>query len=154
MLTRENVYTETELRAHYEIKLDTYNKTVSIEAATMNDMVTRQILPAVSAYAGEVADCALKKNALLPGRKTVYEERLSEKLAGITEAIDEKNNALSVILEEVRRTEDAAAKAALIRDRLIPAMDSLRLVCDSAETLTARDFWPFPTYAELLFGVY
>ena len=154
MLTREKVYTETELRAHYEIKLDIYNKTVSIEAATMNDMVTRQILPAVSAYADRVAGCALKKRDLLPGRNTVYEERLSEKLAEITEAIDEKNSALRNVLDEVRGVEDAAAKAALIRDRLIPAMEALRSVCDTAETLTERESWPFPTYAELLFGVY
>ena len=154
MLTRQKVYTEAELHAHYEIKLDIYNKTVSIEAATMNDMVTRQILPAVSAYADGVACTAFHKQAVLPGRKSLYENRLSEELAGITESIDAKNAALKAVMETVRNTEDAADKAALIRDRLLPAMAELRTVCDTAETLTEKSRWPFPTYAELLFGVY
>ena len=154
MLTRQKVYTEAELHAHYEIKLDIYNKTVSIEAATMNDMVTRQILPAVSAYADGVACTAFHKQAVLPGRKSLYENRLSEELAGITESIDAKNAALKAVMETVRNTEDAADKAALIRDRLLPAMAELRTACDTAETLTEKSRWPFPTYAELLFGVY
>ena len=154
MLTRQKVYTETELRAHYEIKLDIYNKTVSIEAATMQDMVTRQILPAFSAYADSVACTAFHKQAVLPGRKTLYEIRLSDKLTDIAESIDAKNTMLKEVMEKVRGTEDAAEKAALICDRLLPAMESLRTVCDTAETLTEKSRWPFPTYAELLFGVY
>ena len=154
MLTREKVYSEAELRAHYEIKLDVYNKTVMIEAATMSDMVRRQILPAVASFADETAACAMKKRALFPDRRTFYEERLCDQLCSVTEAIDTKCAALEEIMKELQSVDDTAAKAAAIRDRLIPAMDALRDLCDRAETLTGRERWPFPTYADLLFGVY
>ena len=154
MLTREKVYTEAELRAHYEIKLDVYNKTVMIEAATMSDMVRRQILPAVADFADDTAACAMKKRALFPDRRTFYEERLCNRLCNVTEAIDTKCAVLEEIMGNLRKVEDAAEKAASIRDRLIPAMQALRELCDSAEALTGREHWPFPTYADLLFGVY
>ena len=154
MLTREKVYTEAELRAHYEIKLDVYNKTVMIEADTMSDMVRRQILPAVAAFADSTAACAMKKRALFPDRRTFYEERLCNRLCNVTEAIDTKCSALEEIIGKLRKVDDAAEKAASIRDLLIPAMTALRNLCDSAETLTGREHWPFPTYADLLFGVY
>ena len=154
MLTREKVYSEAELRAHYEIKLDVYNKTVMIEAATMNDMVRRQILPAVAAFADETAACAMKKRSVLPEVRSFYEERLLAGLSDVTEGIDTKCASLEAIMNELRDVDDAAEKAAAIRDRLIPAMSALREDCDAAETLTGRERWPFPTYADLLFGVY
>jgi len=153
MLTREKVYTAGELKAHYEIKLDSYNKFVGIEAVTMSDMVKRQILPAVSAYTAKIAGAALTKRTLLPQHADSYEMRAAELLSELTEAIDERNAALEKAMAKLHTVSDPLKKAETIRDSILPKMAALRASCDEAETLTAKEQWPIPTYAELLYSV-
>ncbi len=153
LLTTHRVFSEGELRSRYEIALENYSKTIMIEATTMADMARREILPAVESYAAATAEGAAKKLALVPMLKCAYETELVERLTGLTNCIADKTAALERALIAVKETEESVNEAFTIRDIVLPRMAELRAVCDEAETVTAKDFWPFPTYGELLFSV-
>ena len=153
LLTTHKVFTENELRSRYEIMLENYSKTVMIEAATMADMARREILPAVSSYAAAVAEGAARKRALSPALACAYETKLTERLSGLADCIADKTDALERAMLAVQDTEESVNEAFTIRDVVLPRMAELRAVCDEAETITAKAYWPFPTYGELLFSV-
>ncbi|MCR5824883.1 MAG: glutamine synthetase III [Lachnospiraceae bacterium] len=153
MLTSLGIFTEDELRSRRDIMLENYCKTVAIEANTMVDMARTDIVPAIEAYTADLAEAASAKRVLSSTLKCRYETELVEKLSGLIDEITDKTAALEAALAKVRTAEDIIEESGLIRDRLIPAMTELRVPCDEAETLTAKKYWPFPTYADLLFGV-
>ncbi len=153
MLTGLGVFTEDELRSRRDIMLENYCKTVVIEANTMVDMARTEIAPAIEAYTSDLAEAASAKKVISPVLKCKYETTLVEKLSGLVDEITERVTELETALAKVHTAEDIIEESALIRDRLIPAMTKLRVPCDEAETLTAKKYWPFPTYADLLFGV-
>ncbi|MBR6353406.1 MAG: glutamine synthetase type III, partial [Oscillospiraceae bacterium] len=152
MLIRQKVYTEAELRSRYEIMLENYCKTIVIEANTMSEMARRQILPAVERYAGAVAESAAKKLAVVPVLTCSYEKHLVQKLSALSDQIEAGTEALESTLASLSTIEDIPLLAEGIRDLLLPKMAELRASADEAECLTAREFWPFPTYGEILFG--
>ena len=153
MLIRQKVYTETELRSRYEIMLENYCKTIEIEARTMSEMVSKEILPAVEKYAASVADAAAKKLALVPVLSCSYEKHLVQKLSALADQIEKGGAELDETLAALSSVTETPLLAEEIRDRLLPKMAELRAVADEAEVLTAREFWPFPTYGEILFAL-
>lgn len=153
MLTRHGVYSEAELRSRCEIMLENYCKTVVIEANTMADMAKTQIAPAVECYAADVAKAAAAKKALDPALACGYETGLVKKLSALIDRIAVKTEELEDALLALHKAEDIIAESAMIRDAVLAKMSELRLACDEAETCTAKSYWPFPTYADLLFGV-
>ncbi len=153
MLTRHKVFSKAEIESRYEITLENYCKTVNIEALTMADVARKEILPAVEAYAKELADTLAIKKAVLPDVKGRYEARTLARLSGLTDAIDAATEALESSILRYKAIGDITEAACMIRDVLLPQMTELRVVCDEAETLTAEKYWPFPTYDKLLFGV-
>ena len=153
MLTSHGVFSEAELKSRYEITLENYCKTVVIEANTMVDMARTQIAPAIEAYVMDVAKAASAKKALDSRLPCTYETELVKKLSGLTDRIAMKTEELQDALLELHKAEDIGAEAAAIRDHILPKMGELRVPCDEAETLTAKTYWPFPTYGDLLFGV-
>ena len=153
MLTSLKVMSEAEIRSRCEIMLDNYRKTVNIEAQTMVDMARKEILPAVEEYTASLAESLAAKKAAVPTLRGKYETGLIEKLSGLTDEIDDAVSGLKDALAQYHAVDDVTAAACVIRDSVIPAMDALRAPCDKAEQYTAADFWPFPTYGELLFGV-
>ena len=153
MLTRHGVYSAAELKSRCEIMLENYCKTVVIEANTMVDMAKTQIAPAVECYAADVAKAAAAKKALDPALACGYETGLVKKLSVLIDRIAVKTEALEGALLDLHKAEDTIAESAMIRDAVLGSMRELRIACDEAETLTARSYWPFPTYADLLFGV-
>ena len=152
MLTAHKVFTEAELKSRCEITLENYCKTVVIEANTMVDMVRKQIIPAVEACAAELAGTAAAKKALLPDAACAYESRQVRKLSELAEQMDQKTDSLEAAVRSLHGLETQAESSA-IRDTVLPSMNELRAVADEAECVTAKDFWPFPTYGELLFSV-
>ncbi|MBR0510167.1 MAG: glutamine synthetase III [Clostridia bacterium] len=152
MLIGHGVFSQAELRSRCEIMLENYNKSILIEARTMLEMARTQILPAVEGYAAKLAKNAGKIRALDEGIACRYETDLVKKLSALTDGIEEKTDALETAVKGLC-TDDVITESAMIRDALLPAMEALRALCDEAETLTSKDFWPFPTYAQLLFGV-
>ena len=153
MLTGLKVFTKAELESRYEIMMENYGKTVSIEAQTMVDMSRKEILPAVERYARELTDTLLSKKAAIPELSARYETKTIAKLSSLADEIDEKTAELEKAIIHVRTLSSVTEAAFSIRDSVLPKMAALRVVCDEAETLTAESCWPFPTYDKLLFGV-
>ncbi len=153
MLTSHGVFTEAELRSRYEITLENYCKTIIIEANTMVDMAKTQIAPAVSAYASELARTSAAKKALDSALPCGYETDLVRKLSALTDRIYDGAVAVENSLLSLAAAEDIGEEAALIRDQVLAGMGELRVACDEAETLTAKRYWPYPSYGDLLFSV-
>lgn len=153
MLTHQKVLSEVELKARLEINLENYCKTMRIEANTMIDMVRKEILPAVTRFAGDIASSALAKKGLSSAVSCSYEASLVETLSGLADEGFRLAQTLSDTMGQVFAIDGAMEEARAIRDRILPAMQALRQVCDKAETLTSAEYWPFPTYDQLLFGV-
>ncbi len=153
MLTSQGVFLEAELHSRCEIMLDNYCKTVVIEGNTMADMARKQILPAVEAYAGDLAAAAVSKKALDEELPCTYEKNLVRKLSLLAEQISQKTSELEEILMTLGDYPDVTEESYAIRDKVLPKMSELRAVADEAETVTAAKYWPYPTYGDLLFGV-
>ena len=152
MLTSLGVFSEAELDSRYEIMLDNYCKTVVIEANTMLEMARKEILPAVEKYSGSLAETVLKKQSLLPDLACRLEKEQIRHLTDLTEEIGRHTDELAGILSEINVISDITDLSAAIRDRVLPSMEILRHSADEAESLTAKEYWPFPTYGDLLFG--
>ena len=153
MLTSQGVFDESELNSRYEITLENYCKSVIIEANTMVDMAKTEIAPAVETYALELAKTASAKKALDANILCSYETNLVKKLSSLTDTIAFKVEELEQALISFDSIEDIGEQANAIRDKVLIKMSELRVPCDEAETLTAKKYWPFPTYGDLLFGV-
>ncbi len=153
MLTSHKVFSEAELKSRCEIMLDNYCKAVLIEANTMIDMAKTEIAPAVSGYVRELANTALAKKSIEGSISCSYETSLLKKLAILEDQIMIKSEELGEAVMQVQGIEDITEESYMIRDIVLGKMGELRVVCDSAETLTAKKYWPFPTYGDILFSV-
>ncbi len=153
MLTSHRIFSPAELHSRYEILLENYSKTVNIEALTMVDMAKKEILPAVEKYTKSLADTLAAKKAAVAGLPCKYETATVTKLSELSDSIADATDDLKAEIEKFQAIEDVTEAANDIRDVILGKMDSLRAVCDEAETITAKEFWPFPTYSDLLFSV-
>ena len=153
LFTRHKVYTETEMHARYEIKLDSYCKVMRIEALTMLDMLWKDILPAVSACTGELAKAANAKKALSAAMDVSYETQVASELSALAASAAIHGRALEAAMEGLREQHDTMAAARYYRDRVFPAMQSLRAVVDAMELRCGAKYWPYPSYGEILFSV-
>lgn len=153
MLTSHRIFSPAELHSRYEILLENYSKTVNIEALTMVDMAKKEILPAVEKYTKSLADTLAAKKAAVAGLPCKYETATVTKLSELSDSIADATDDLEAEIEKFQAIEDVTEAANDIRDVILGKMDSLRAVCDEAETITAKEFWPFPTYSDLLFSV-
>ena len=147
LVTRHGIYTENELRARYAIHLESYNKVINIEARTMIDMAVHQILPAALHYTRKLCDTLIAKRDV--GASSKAESVLIRNLSAHTDSVYDALNDLRHILEAVPQGAQKAAD--YYRDRVIPAMQTLRSEADALETMTDKSFWPYPTYSDLLF---
>ncbi len=152
LFTRHHVFSEVEIHARYEILLEGYCKTLSIEALTMVDLVRQQIIPAAIGYQNELAQLLNAKQAA-GGYDSALEAHLLSRLSGLSAALLKKLTALEEQLLAVKSEAEPLALARIFRDRVFTAMVELRLVVDELETLVARAHWPLPTYADMLYSV-
>ncbi len=153
MLTAHKIFSPAELRSRYEILLENYSKTVNIEALTMVDMARKEILPAVEGYTKSLAETLAAKKAAVAGLPCKYETATITKLSELSDEIADATADLDGEISKFQAIEDVTEAANDIRDVILGKMDALRAVCDEAETITAKEFWPFPTYSDLLFSV-
>lgn len=133
--------------------LENYCKTVIIEASTMIDMASTDIMPAVAAYTADLAKAIRTKKGADETVACGYETQLLRKLSALNDGIAAKTEKLEEELMSIRGISDVQEESYAIRDRLIPAMGELRVLCDQAETKTAKSYWPYPSYADMLFSV-
>ena len=153
MLTAHKIFSPAELHSRYEILLENYSKTVNIEALTMVDMARKEILPAVEGYTKSLAETLAAKKAAVAGLPCKYETSTITKLSELSDEIADATADLDGEIAKFQAIEDVTEAANDIRDVILGKMDALRAVCDEAETITAKEFWPFPTYSDLLFSV-
>ena len=153
MLVGHKVFTEAELKSRCEIQLENYCKTVVIEANTMVNMAKTLIAPAVEAYAADVAKAVAAKRLVDANLPCKYESKLIKNLSALTDRIASCIEELEMALQELHEAKDVADEANAIRDNVLEKMNARRIACDEAELLTAKKYWPFPTYSDLLFGV-
>ena len=151
LFARHRVYTEIELAARYKMKLDTYCKVIRIEALTMQSMVWQDILPAACAYSKELTDTALAKKSL--GVECALETELSARISGLMARAAAGAKKLKAELDSIEEINENYTRAVACRDRVLAAMNELRLTVDELESCTAEKYWPCPGYGEILFSV-
>ncbi len=153
LFTTHKVLSETEIRARYEILMENYAKVINIEALTMIDMVKGSILPAVSDYSASLAERALAKRSLSELIDCTYEEKTASRISSLSFSAYTRLGELERTVMEARAIDDVAKKAVYSREHIFPAMSELRVAVDELETLTAKEYWPYPSYGEMLFSV-
>lgn len=153
MLISHKIFSMAEIKARYETGLENYAKTVNIEGLTMVDMAVKEIIPAVEAYVKDLSESLAVKMAAVPTASCKYETGLIEKLSSLVDSASDAAAKLTEALEKYQTIGDVTDAACFIRDDILEKMAELRSYCDKAETLTAKKYWPFPTYSDLMFGV-
>ena len=154
LFTSHKVYTEREMYSRYEILLQAYCKVINIEGKTMLDMAKKDILPAVSEYSQVLGNTILTKTSV--NKKLMncsYETEVLERISNLTASAYQKVKALDEALEIPKTIEDVTKRALYYKDEILVLMQALRADVDALEDLVSAEYWPMPTYGDLLFGV-
>ena len=151
MLLHQEVFSRSELESRCEIMLETYCKTICIEARTMRSMAVKRIAPAIERYTAELARNTADKRKVFPDLSCTFEEKTAGLLSRQTDRIYDDVAAMQEVLDDLSGT-DHCSDSKIIRDRLLPAMEQLRHDSDIAEASTSKTYWPLPNYGLLLFG--
>ena len=146
------VFSLVEMQSRYEILNEEYSKTIHIEALTMQDMVVRQIIPAATFYATSLSQAINQKKAAMPTLKCATETSLLAKVSEFTDVLSAKTDVLASIVEK-SKSHSGSDLAHFTRECIVPAMEEVRAVADKLELLVGRNYWPFPTYGDILFYV-
>ena len=154
LFVKNKICSADEIRARYEIELESYSKQINIEALTMIDMAKKNILPAVTSYVIDLTDTALAKKALSDAIPTSVEEDLITSLSNKLVCFSKKTAELEeAVIKASDYSDDNLKYAKYYRETVFALMQELRAVGDAMETETASEYWPYPSYGELLFGV-
>ena len=153
MLTSHGVFSVAEMESRTEIMLENYCKAIRIEANTMIDMVWREIIPAVEKYTTDLAKGVTAKRRVINQMPCQYEIDTINRLSLLTDLMADRTKALQLALVHLDNAKGIIEESEMIRDTILVKMEELRLPCDEAETLTSKEYWPFPTYGDLLFSV-
>ena len=149
LFTRWGIYTEREMRSRYDISLENYAKLIRIEASTMLSMAQRSILPAVIGYESKIAEAVSAKDRLGVPNDAEY-----ALLKGLSAGVNALHKRIGCLFDAIAAMPKGNGEAAeYCRDKLLPAMGSLREAADALETITAKECWPFPGYEDLLFNL-
>ncbi|MET0017666.1 glutamine synthetase III [Oscillibacter sp.] len=149
LFTKHGIYTKSEIEARAEIHIENYTTTISIEANTMLDMIQHQILPAVSGYATDLCERADAKAAA--GAACKYESSTAKKISDLTDKLLDAAEKLEQDLGKVPA--DSRKAMEFTHKTILSDMAAARKFADELETLTAKDYWPFPVYSDLLFYI-
>lgn len=154
LFVKNKICSADEIRARYEIELESYSKQINIEALTMIDMAKKNILPAVTSYVRDLTDTALAKKTLSDAIPTSVEEDLITSLSNKLVCFSKKTAELEeAVIKASDYSDDNLKYAKYYRETVFALMQELRAVGDAMETETASEYWPYPSYGELLFGV-
>lgn len=147
------VMNTSEISSRTDILYENYSKIINIEALTMIDMAMRDILPAVTSYVSDIADSLSAKLAVMPKLSCVFEKDVIKNLSDLTESAYSALTELKAAEAEAAAISDNVMKAKKYCDSVIPAMDKLRALIDKMEPLTASEYWPLPSYGDMMFRV-
>jgi len=152
LFERHGVFSAAELRSRYEILLQNYVKVIHIEAETMMDMVSRNILPAVSAFSAKLCD-NVKVKSEVAGVACGYEKARCREISRNTDTIYAIYSTLGEAMHHADAAEDTLERAMRYKDDVIGAMNALREACDACEAMIPNEQWPYPSYTDILFSV-
>lgn len=154
LFTRHGIYTAEEVHSRCEILLDNYCKVLHIEALTMLEMSKKEIIPAVSAYLKDMSATAASVKAVVPDADCSMQESIISKVAALAGSLYKKTEALNAVVLATRdHEENIEDRAQYYKNNIFPGMQELRAVADELETLVGEEYWPFPTYGDLLFKI-
>lgn len=154
LFTKHNIFSEAEIVSRCEIMLENYCKELHIEALTMLDMVRKDILPSVMNYVHKLSSTAAAKKSVLADVNCDVEKTLISKLSELVSCLYHKTDKLEQTLIAAKDYEaDAQKCSAYYHDSVFASMQEVRAIVDELETSTAKEFWPFPTYGDLLFSI-
>jgi glutamine synthetase len=154
VMEKHSVLSKVEMESRYEIALETYIKTINIEALTMLEMAKRQILPAVIYFATDVADSINTIKATGVAVDLTAQTELLTEVSALTVSLKKNIAVLEAAVEKAANAHgDTYAQAALFKFDVFEKMSAVREVADVLETLVDADVWPMPTYGDLLFNV-
>ena len=145
------VLTKTEMLSRYEVEMEHYSKIINIEARTMLKIANKQLIPAATAYMGEVANTAAAKSAAVEGISTKAEAKVLQALSKYTDEMSDAADELKEVTDKVCALEDESAKAHAFHDEVLPVMAKLRAAADVAEELVDEEYWPLPCYSRMLY---
>ena len=145
------IFTKDELESREEIIYETYAKSINIEALTMIDMAGKDIIPAVAAYAGDLANSiiAIKEAGATAAAQVELLNDVDTLLAEAKKALNE----LKAVEETASKIKNEKEQAFYYKDTVKVAMDALRAPVDKLEMIVDSSIWPMPTYADLMFEV-
>ena len=153
LFVSHGVMSETEIRSRQDILFENYSKIVNIEALTMIEMASRDIIPAVNAYVGDVAGGLSAKLDAVPEAACDVEKDIVKTLSALNSRAYAELAALKRAEAKATKIADFVARAECYCGEVIPAMKALRATVDEMETMTASEYWPMPTYSDLMFNV-
>ena len=146
-----NILSEPEVRSRYEVKLEKYNKLLNIEARTMIRMARRTYLPAITDYMADLASNITTVKAAVSGADMTETEKILEVIVSGADKAAKATRELIKIHNAAEAIEDPQEQANAYANEVIPAMDALRAEIDALECVVERDYWPVPTYNDILF---
>ena len=152
LFERQNVLTKAELESRAEINYETYSKTINIEAKTMIDMAGKQYIPAVIEYVTSLADSINSVTAACSAADVSVQTELLTKCSSLLAAAQKALLHLEDVTEAATK-EEGQEQATFFKDVVFAAMNELRAPIDELEMIVDQDFWPVPTYGDLLFEV-
>ena len=147
------VMTRTEMFSRYEVEMEHYAKIINIEALTMLEMARKQLLPAINAYMGQLAATINAKRAVSQSLSTRSETSTLEQLSKDADAMSDAVAHLAAAERTAQSLTDMTKKANAFHDSVLPAMDVLRAAADNAETICGEEYWPLPSYSQMLYYV-
>ena len=154
LFTSMKVFSEAEMESRRNIRMQNYCKVVRIEARTMVEMAEKQFIPAMSKYSKVLADTIVSKKAILSTIDCKFEETTLAELSVLTGEAYAEVCKLKELLQSLKAIKEDYSKASFfIKDEMIPCMNALRKSVDEAEKICAAEYWPVPTYGEILFSV-
>ncbi len=153
LFTKHEVFSKEEVHSRYEILLEDYCKTLHIEARTMADMMLKELLPTIFTYVNNLASTGIYKKDLMPSISTKAEEKLLSRLSELADGISDHLDSLNAAVKTVEAMGETLEAGHYYHDAIIPEMEAIRRLADTAEELIPDDMLPYPTYAELLFNL-
>ena len=153
LFERHGIYNCTEINCRADIALENYSKTVHIEALTLLEMVKRDVIPALSRYQSDLCHTVTEKRAIDKNINCDAELEVIEKLSCFNSHLSSLVKELDAAVDEAQQTTDLLKCAQLYCNKVMFIMNNIRHIADEAETITAREYWPYPTYSDILFKV-
>ena len=151
MFEKFKVFTKAELESRAEIKFESYAKAINIEARTMIDMASKQIIPAIIKYTKELADTVVVVKEA--GADASVQAELLTEVSGLLAESKKALEALKVVTDQAAAMEEGEDQARFYHSDVVPAMEALRAPVDKLEMIVDKEAWPMPSYGDLIFEV-